>query len=246
MNKVIETMKNHRSIRNYKNKEISEDIINELINVAQAAPSSINGQQTSVIVVRDKKKKAKLAEMAGGQTWIAEAPVFFVFIADYYKAKLASEKVNKPLVITDSIESTMVASVDAGLSMQNVITAAESLGLGIVPIGGVRRSPDEVIELLQLPEYTYPIVGLALGYPADNSKIKPRMPKEAYMHDEVYNKEKLPKIISKYDEDMKAYLKEIGREKEVDWSNQTMNIYQYVYYPKVYPTLKSQGFKNEK
>lgn len=48
----------------------------------------------------------------------------------------------------------MVSSVDAGLSMQNVITAAESLGLGIVPIGGIRKSPDEIIDLLQLPEYT--------------------------------------------------------------------------------------------
>lgn len=246
MNQVIEIMKNHRSIRNYIDKEVTEDIINELVDVAQAAPSSINGQQTSVIVVRNKEKKAQLAEMAGGQPWIANAPVFFVFAADFYKIKLASEKVSKPLAITDSIEATMVASVDAGLSMQNVITAAESLGLGIVPIGGIRRNPDEVIELLQLPEYTFPLVGLAIGYPADKSKVKPRMPREAYRHDEEYKKEKLPALINKYDEDMKVYLKNIGREKEGDWSSQTMGIYQYVYYPNVYPSLKKQGFKNEK
>lgn len=246
MNQIIETMKNHRSIRTYLDKEISENILNELIDVAQAAPSSINGQQTSVIVVRDKDKKAKLAELAGGQPWIAQCPVFFVFVADFYKSKLASEKANKPLVITDSIESTIVAAVDAGLSMQNVITDAESLGLGIVPIGGVRKSPNEVIELLNLPEYTYPLVGLALGYPANNSKLKPRMPREAYSHDEEYNKEILPELINKYDEVMEVYLKEIGREAEGNWSSQTSNIYQYVYYPEVYPSLKKQGFKNEK
>ncbi|MFA9398082.1 MAG: NADPH-dependent oxidoreductase [Clostridiaceae bacterium] len=246
MNQVIETMKNHRSIRNYLDREVSEDIINELIDVAQAAPSSINGQQTSVIVIRDKQRKEKIAELAGGQHWIANAPVFLLFVADFYKVKLASEKTNKPLIITDSIESIMVASVDAGLSMQNVITAAESLELGIVPIGGIRKSPDEIIELLQLPEYTYPIVGLALGYPADNSKKKPRMPREAYRHDEVYNKEKLKDIIDKYDEDLSVYLKDIDRTQEVNWSNQTMNVYQYVYFPKVYPSLKTQGFKNEK
>ena len=140
----------------------------------------------------------------------------------------------------------MVSSVDAGLSMQNVITAAESLGLGIVPIGGIRKSPDEIIDLLQLPEYTYPIVGLSLGYPADNSAIKPRMPRESYRHDEVYNKEKMSAIIGKYDEDLSIHLKHIGREQEIDWSNQTMSAYQYVYFPKVYPSLRKQGFKNEK
>lgn len=246
MNEVIKVMNNHRSIRNYLDKEVPENIINELVSVAQAAPSSINGQQTSVIVIRDKDKKAKIAEMAGNQTWIAQAPVFLLFIADYYKIKIASEKVNKPLAIIDSIEATMVASVDAGLSAQNVITAAESLGLGIVPIGGVRKNPEEIVKLLELPEFTYPILGIALGYPGNTSHLKPRMPKEGYRHDEVYNKEKLPEIINKYDEDMKVYLKDINREQEVDWSTNTMNVYQYVYYPKVYQTLKDQGFKNEK
>ncbi|AKA69244.1 nitroreductase [Clostridium scatologenes] len=65
MNKVIETMKEHRSIRNYTDKEISEEIVNELVNVAQAAPNSINGQQTSLIVIKDKATKEKLAELTG-------------------------------------------------------------------------------------------------------------------------------------------------------------------------------------
>ena len=246
MNEVIKTMEDHRSIRSFLNKEISEDIIKELIDVAQAAPNSINGQQTSVIVVRDKEEKAKLAELSGGQACIKQAPVFFMFIADFYKIKLASEKVDIPLVITESVESIMVAAIDAGLSMQNVITAAESLGLGIVPIGGVRNSPKEVIEILKLPKFTYPLVGLVLGYPADHSKIKPRMPRESYRHDEVYNKEKLPAIINRYDEDMKKYLKNIKGEKEVDWSSSIMSVYKYVYHPKVYQSLKRQGFKNER
>ena len=246
MNKVIEVMKNHRSIRSYLDKEISEDILNELIEVAQAAPSSINGQQTSVIVIRDKEKLKKLAELAGGQPWIASAPVFFLFVADFYKSKLASLKTNKPLVITDSVESIMVASVDVGLSMQNVMTAAESLDLGVVPIGGIRKSPYEIIELLNLPEFTYPIAGISMGYPADSSKKKPRMPKEAYRHNEEYNKEKLPDIVNKYDEDLSVYLKTVHRDQETDWSTQTMSAYQYVYFPEVYPSLKKQGFLNEK
>lgn len=246
MNSVIETMKNHRSIRSYKSEEVSNEIIDMLVDVAQAAPTSINGQQTSVLVIRDQATKEKLAELAGGQPWIAQAPVFFLFIADFYKIKVAAEMTGLPLNITDSVESIMVASVDAGLSSQNMMTAAESLGLGIVPIGGVRKNPEEVIALLGLPEYTFPILGVAAGYPENPSKLKPRMSKEVYRHDETYQTESVKASIQAYDAYMADYLKGIGREQEVNWSHQTTNIYQHVYYPKVYPTLKAQGFKNER
>lgn len=246
MNKVIDTMKNHRSIRNYIDKDISEEIINELVNVAQAAPNSINGQQTSLLVIKDKATKEKLAELTGGQSWIAAAPVFFIFIADFYKIKAASEITGLPMKITESVESIMVASVDAGLSAQNLMTAAESLGLGIVPIGGIRKNPDEVIKLLGLPTYTFPILGVAAGYPSNNSKMKPRMPKVLYRHNEKYNGENMKEAIVEYDKEMAYYLKEIGRPQEINWSSNTMNIYQYVYYPKVYPVLKEQGFDNNK
>ncbi|AWI04618.1 NADPH-dependent oxidoreductase [Clostridium drakei] len=244
MNKVIETMKEHRSIRNYTDKEISEEIINELVNAAQSAPNSINGQQTSLIVIKDKATKEKLAELTGGQSWVAAAPVFFIFIADFYKIKIASEITGLPMNITESVESIMVASVDAGLSAQNLMTAAESLGIGIVPIGGVRKNPDEVIKLLGLPKYTFPILGVGVGYPSGNSKIKPRMPKTVYRHDEKYNSENIKEGILEYDKEMASYLEEIGRTQEVNWSSQTMNVYQNVYYPKVYPVLKDQGFEN--
>jgi len=246
MNQTIETMKDHRSIRSYLDKDVSAEIIDNLIEVAQAAPTSINGQHPSIIVVRDKERKEKVAELAGGQPWIAEAPVFFLFVGDFYKAKLAADKVDKELVITDSVEASLVAAVDIGLAMQNVITAAESLGLGIVPIGGIRRNPQEMIELFNLPEYAYPMVGLVIGHPADKSKKKPRMPKEAFRHDEEYNKEKLPALIDDYDQEMAAYLKEIGREQEKNWTSYIMEFYNQVYFPKVYPTMKEQGFKNEK
>ncbi len=246
MNQVIETMKNHRSIRSYKAQEISNEVIDTLIDVAQAAPNSINGQQTSVLVIRDQATREKLAELSGGQAWVAEAPVFFLFIADFYKIKVASEMTGLPLNITDSVESIMVASVDVGLSSQNMMTAAESLGLGIVPIGGIRKNPDEVIKLLGLPEYTFPILGIAAGYPANPSKRKPRMDKSVYRHDETYQKETVKASIQDYDAFMATYLKDIGREQEVNWSQQTTNIYQHVYFPKVYPVLKAQGFKNER
>lgn len=246
MNQVIETLLEHRSIRSYKNDPIPDSYLDAIYDGIQAAPTSINGQQLSVIVVKDQEKKEKIAELAGGQAWIAQAPVFLLFAADYHRAKLAADKYGQPLVITDSVESIMVSSVDVGLAMGNAIGIAESLGLGIVPIGAVRRDPEAMIELLKLPEYVFPVAGLVVGYPEDRSAKKPRFPREALVHEETYNTNQLH-VIDAYDSIMSDYMKERTGGKETrDWSQTTSGIYKSVYYPKVYPTIRKQGFKNEK
>lgn len=246
MNEITKSIKNHRSIRQYLEKDVSDDLIDEILEAAQAMPSSINSEETSVIVIRDKEKKEKLAELTGNQAYISKAPVFLVFVLDMYKTYLAGEKTGKKQVIHESYEGLTAGVFDAGLAMGGAIIAAESLGLGIVPIGGIRRSPKEVIELLDLPSYTYPLVGLVVGYAEDNSKQKPRFPLKAFKHEEVYNKTEMNSFINEYDKTMESYLKEIGREQEVNWSEFVSNIYQYIYYPNVKSTLFSQGFKIEK
>jgi len=246
MNETIRSIQNHRSIRSFLDKEIDEAILEEILKSAQAMPNSINGQQTSVVVVKDKAVKAKIAELTGGQKWIEEAPVFLVFLMDFYKTNLGAKKNGLTQVIHESIEGSLVGTFDAGLNMGGAIISAESLGLGIVPIGGVRRSPEDIIALLGLPKYTYPVAGLAVGYPKDPSHQKPRLPLSTFRHDEKYQTEGLEDAIDAYDADMATYLKSIGREQEGNWSQYTAGIYQQVYYPKVYPKMKDQDFKNDK
>lgn len=246
MNETIKTIQNHRSIRSFLDKDVEDSVIDEIVKSAQAMPNSINGQQSSVIVIKNKETKKKIAELTGGQKWIDDAPVFLVFVLDFYKTNIAAEKNNKKQVIHESIEGTMAGTFDAGLAMGGAIIAAESLGLGIVPIGGVRKNPKEIIKLLNLPEYTFPAVGLALGYPQGDSRQKPRLPFDTFKHEESYHKEGLKEAIDEYDEKIEKYLKEIGREQEGNWSSYTSNIYQMVYYPEVYPTMKEQKFLNDK
>lgn len=246
MNNTIDTMKNHRSIRQYLDKDVSDELINEIIKSAQAMPNSINGQQTSVIVVRDKKKKEKLAELVGNQAYVAKAPVFLVFVMDFYRTFLAGEKTGFKQVIHEDIEGILAGSVDVGIALGASVVAAESLGLGTVPIGGIRQNPEEVIELLGLPKYTFPMVGLAVGYPADESHKKPRVPFDSFKHNESYDTKAVEESIDIYDEQMSKYLNDIGRaEQEVNWSTFTSRIYQSVYYPKVKDAVTKQGLKTK-
>lgn len=246
MNETIKTIQNHRSIRNFLDKDLAPDVLNEILKASQAMPNSINGQQTSVIVIRDKNVKAKIAQLAGNQVWIEQAPVFLLFVLDFYKTSLAAKKMGLTQKIHESVEGTMAGTFNAGLNMGAAIISAESLGLGIVPIGGVRKNPKDIIELLQLPEYTFPAAGLAIGYPADLSHQKPRLPFDTFAHEEFYHTNGLEEKINAYDSNMADYLKEIGREQEVNWSTTTAGLYQQVYYPNVYPAMLDQKFTNNK
>lgn len=246
MNHTIKIIKNHRSIRQYLDKDISEDVIDEIVKSAQAMPNSINGQQTTVIVVRDKAKREKLAVLTGNQPYVAEAPVFLVFLIDFYRTYLAAQKNNVEQVVHEYLEGTEVGSVDAGIALGAATIAAESLGLGVVPIGGIRKNPEKVIELLELPKYTFPIVGLVVGYPADKSHKKPRIPFNSYRHLDKYDKKIVESSIDTYDEEMASYLKDIGRyDIEKDWSSRTSEHYKLNYYPKVKATMEEQGFSSK-
>ncbi|MVX66658.1 NADPH-dependent oxidoreductase [Clostridium chromiireducens] len=246
MNNTIDTIKDHRSIRQYLDKDVPNELIDEIIKSAQAMPNSINGQQASVIVVRDKKKKEKLTELVGNQEYVAKAPVFLVFVMDFYRTYLAGEKTGLKQVIHEDIEGILAGSVDVGIALGASVVAAESLGLGTVPIGGIRKNPEEVIELLGLPKYTFPMVGLVVGYPADKSHKKPRVPFDSFKHEESYDTKVVDASINDYDEEMDKYLKDIGRsEQETNWSTLTSRIYQSVYYPKVKDAVAKQGLKTK-
>lgn len=245
MNSTIETIRNHRSIRQYLDKDIPDEIIDEIVKSAQYMPNSINGQQTTVIVVKDKEKREKLAELVGNQPYVAKAPVFLIFVMDFYRTYLAGEKTGFSQVIHEDVEGIEVGAVDAGIALGASIIAAESLGLGTVPIGGIRKNPEEIIKLLELPKYTFPMVGLVIGYPDNDSHQKPRVPFDSYRHKEVYDKKAIENSIDIYDEQISSYLKDIGREQEINWSTQTSKIYQSVYYPKVKDGMEKQGFKTK-
>jgi FMN reductase [NAD(P)H] len=245
MNSTIESILNHRSIRSYTNEPINSEQLDLILKTTQAGPSSINGQQMSVIVVTDQETKDQIAAFAGGQTWISQAPVFLLFVSDFYRAKLAAQKNKRELVIASNMEGTLVGSIDVGIALGQTIAVAESLGLGTVCIGGIRNNPQGMIDLLNLPDYVYPMVGLCIGHPNKENMPgqKPRLPKEAVIHHGQYNQD-LQSHLDEYDETITDYMKERGGDIH-DWSGFISSFYDKVYFPKVSATLRSQKYTCE-
>jgi FMN reductase [NAD(P)H] len=218
MNKTVRLLQAHRSSRSYKSNPIPAEILDAIIESAHRAPTSINSQQISLVVVRSAASRARIAEIAGGQPWIAKAPVFIAVVADFYKTGLGVEKTGVEQVIQRSLEAIVSSVSDAGIAMAALMTAARAFGLGIVPIGGIRRDPQAMIDLLGLPRNTFPVAGVVLGYVAEETPQKPRMPIESFRHEEKYHPEALKPAIDAYDRTLLEYWQKIGRADGLTWS----------------------------
>ena len=185
MNQVIEHMKNHRSIRKYKDREVSDEIINEIIEAGMAASSSGNMQSYSIIVTKDKKIRESLLTAHFDQSMVTEAPVLITFCADFHRMRLWLEASDAPMNF-DNLMSFMIGSIDATLVSQNVALAAEALGLGICYMGTTLASCDQIAKILNCPDHVVPVVGFSLGYPDESPPERKRLPRESIVHKEVY------------------------------------------------------------
>lgn len=210
----------HTSVRQFQDKPVSEEQLAAIIGAGQMASTSSNVQAYSIIAVTDSALKAELAGLAGNQVYIEQCPVFLVWCADLYRL----HEVTKPhlqgaATHEDSMENFIVATVDVALAAQNAAVAAESLGLGIVYIGGIRNQIAKVSELLGLPELVYPVFGMCLGYPAGINGVRPRLPQQAILHRNKYNAESTVEQVKVYDEVSQAYLRErSGGKTDTPWS----------------------------
>ena len=218
MNETVRLLQAHHSSRKYKPDPIPADVLEAIIECARRAPTSTNSHEISLVVVRNAASRARIAEIAGGQPWIAQAPVFIAVIADLYKTGLGVKKAGAEQVFQRSLEGILAAVSDAGIAMATLMTAARAFGLGVVPIGGIRRDPQAMIDLLQLPPNTFPVDGVVLGYVAEESPQKSRMAIESFCHEETYRPEVLKSAIDAYDRTLQEYWKKIGRVDGKSWS----------------------------
>ncbi|WP_299575650.1 nitroreductase family protein [uncultured Leptotrichia sp.] len=95
MNELIKQLQNRRSVREFTGEKIKEEDLKTILATAQRAANSVNGQQTSLIVVRDKEKLAKIAELCGGQKHIAQADAFVFVLVDFHRGVYASNSLGK-------------------------------------------------------------------------------------------------------------------------------------------------------
>lgn len=195
---TLQTILSHRSIRKFTQQPISEEIFQMLIDAGKAASTSNHLQCVSIIRVTDKVIREALREVSGMQ-YVVDCPEFLVFCIDFNKHKQLVPKSQ-----LDWAEVSLIGAVDTGIFAQNVLLAAESLGLGGVYIGALRNNIEKVSQLLNLPDYCVPLVGMCLGYPAQAPDLKPRLPNSLVCYTNQY-KALDEQQVAKYNENLTAY-----------------------------------------
>jgi FMN reductase (NADPH) len=241
MNKVVRLLKRHRSVRTFAPEPVSEETVSEIIRAGQWAPTSNYIQAYSIIRVKDKAVRKQMAALAGDQPWVEESPVFLVFCADLKRAQTACD-VEGSQMVSGFTEQFIIATVDVSLSAQNIMIAAESLGLGGVYIGGLRNDPQTVCDLLDLPDQVYPVFGMCLGYPAQDQEQKPRLPADVVLKSERYFED--PERLKAYNKICQDYYRRRAKGARQDtWTGQIARMVGQPARPHMRSFLESRGFE---
>lgn len=181
----MEKINTRRTIRKYSDKEVSEELLDRLLNEAARTQTMGNLQLYSVVVTRSAEGKQKLAPAHFNQPMVTEAPVVLTICADYNRTSTWCRN-RKAEPGYDNFLSFMNAATDALLYTQTFCNLAEEAGLGLCYLGTTVYMPQMIIDALQLPELVMPVATLTVGWPAENPPLTDRLPLEAIVHKETY------------------------------------------------------------
>ena len=126
-NPTLQVIRSHRSIRRYKPDPLPREMIEAIVAAAQRSSTSSNLQTYSVVAVTDDAKRARLAELCGGQAHIREAPVFLAFCADLARLERVCQLRGYRLQ-SAYLENFLIAAVDAAIVLQTAVLAGRGPG----------------------------------------------------------------------------------------------------------------------
>ncbi len=247
---TIETLLNHKTIRNYKSDPIDEKTLNTILDAGFRASTTGNMQVYSVIVTKDEEKRKELCKLHFGQKMVEQAPVLLTFCADFNRFNKWCEQ-RKAEPGYDNFLSFFTAAIDALLVSQNVAVAAEAHNLGICYLGTTTYQADKLVDFFNLPKGVVPVTTLVVGYPNENPEQVDRLPHKGVVHQETYDdysaadiddiyreKENLPLTAQLLEENQLETLAQIFTQKRYTKKD---NIHFSNVFMKV---LKDQGFMN--
>ena len=185
-NSTIAAQMAHRTIRAYTDQSVGEDAVITLLDVARHSATSSFQQQTTVIRVLDPAVREQI-RLASGQPYVGgDRGELFVFVVDLHRNAVLRERAGASLEPLGRTALFLQGVEDAVIAAQNVVVAAESLGLGTTYLGSIIGDVRRVIKALRLPTRTYPVLGLLVGHPAQEPQYKPRLPREIVVGTDAY------------------------------------------------------------
>lgn len=246
MKTVKESLLERTSVRRYEREAVPEEKMQFIFEAIRNTPTSYNGQQFSVIDIKDQELKEQLYVLTN-QKQLKTCNRLLIFLSDYNKIELLARKKNLDMpAITNTMDGVIIGVIDASLAMMSAVVAAESVGLGSNCVGYLRTvDPAKVAELLKLPKGVFVVCGLAIGIPREHPDLKPKQPLEVMIHENCYqqNNEKLLEDLAEYDRVVSEYNRtRSGDTTTNDWCGHILGYYDHALAYRIMDYLKAQGY----
>lgn len=170
-NPVVRTMLEHKSIRKYGKKTPSDRVVRTVVRAGQQAPFA--SQMYSVLLSRERAKNP------------FRAPLLFTICVDSYKFERIMAGRGWTMA-TNDLTLLFFGIEDASLMAENMVIAGRSMGLGSCFLGFAMYDADRIAKRYSLPKRVFPLVQLAMGYPAEDPPPRPRYPLEFVLFEDKY------------------------------------------------------------
>ena len=169
-NAAIENIFARKSVRAYTPKTVEKEKVDMLVKAAMAAPTAVNKQPWAFVVVDDRDVLNKLAQELPYAKMTAQAPVAIIVCGDLSKALHG--------------ETDKYWMLDCSAASENLLLAAESMGLGAVWTAVYPETDrmEKVRTVLSLPEYIVPFNLIPVGYPQHQEEAKEKYKEENVHH----------------------------------------------------------------
>ena len=188
----------HRVHRRFLARPIEPALLRLLCACALSAPSKSDLQQADILIVCDAGKRRTIEALMPEMPWIAEAPVFLVFLASGARLPRIAALRGKPFP-NDHLDQFHNAVSDASIVLATFLRAATAVGLGCCPISVIRDHAATVSEVLALPQRVIPLAGMCVGWPAEEGGITPRLDLACTLHEDTYDDRDFAQRMDAYD-----------------------------------------------
>ena len=168
-NPVIEAMLNRKSVRKYTDRKPSDEVVETVVRAGQQAPFA--AQLCSLLLTRQKAPFG--------------APLWFTVCVDMHRMELIMAK-RGWTTVANNLSMLIFGIQDAALMAENMVMAAESLGMGSCFLGNAFYRVKQIRKRYKLPMRVFPLVELVMGYPAEEFPTRPRYPLEFTLFEDRY------------------------------------------------------------
>lgn len=184
---LLKLFKDRTSIREFLSTSVKQSEVRKIVEIGQSAPTACSLQTYTVMWARNKRTKEAVLNACMVPKAIRNVPVVLVICSDVHRLGKTLDHLGSSNCLKHGGGSgiRLMSILDACFAAQNMVMAAECMGLGSLFIGSAAAN-QKVIDLMNLPAGVIPLTLLLIGFPDEKPPRRPRLPLSLVLQTDIY------------------------------------------------------------